>query len=76
MSKHDTEKDFETLLLNEQLSKVTIEERMAEFDLPVEDAAKVREFQETRKFHLLFKYLLLRGKAKRYFRKYGDYFAF
>ena len=42
----------------------------------VDEAAKVREFQDTHDLRLLFIYLRFRGRAKRYFQKYGDYFAF
>ena len=67
---------FETVLLNEQVKDSTIEEKLTEFGLSVEEAVLVREFQESFRFRLLLKYLRLRGKAKRYHEKYGDYFAF
>ena len=54
----------------------TIEEKLSEFGLSVEEAALVREFQENFSLCLFPKYLRLRGKAKRYHQKYGDYFAF
>jgi hypothetical protein len=67
---------FETVLLNEQLKDCTIEEKLAEFGLSVEEAIQVREFQESFSLRLLLIYLRLRGKAKRYHQKYGDYFTF
>jgi hypothetical protein len=67
---------FETVLLNEQLKDGIIEEKLSEFGLSVEEAASVREFQGKFSLRLLPKYLRLRGKAKRYFQKHGDYFAF
>ena len=77
MSKDNGEKEvFETVLLNEQLREGTIEQKLAEFGLKMEDAALVREFQDTRKLRLLPAYLRLRSKAKNYFLKYEDYFAF
>ena len=67
---------FETVLLNEQVKDGTIEEKLAEFGLSVEEAVLVREFQENFSLRLLLKYLRFRGKAKRYHEKHGDYFAF
>lgn len=76
MSVDDEDTNFETVLLNQQLEEGTIEARLAEFGLDLEMAIKVREFQDTRKLGLLLGYLLHLGKAKRYFLKYGDFFAF
>ena len=72
----DEDTNFETILLNQQLEEGTIEPRLAEFGLDLEMASKVREFQDTRRPSLLLAYLLHRGKAKRYFLKHGDFFAF
>ena len=72
-----SKRPFENLLLNEQLREgTTVEERLAEFGLEVEVAAKVREFQETRNLRLLPTYLRFRTRAKKYFLKFGDYFLF
>lgn len=76
MEKDNTNRPFENLLLNEQLREGTVEERLAEFGLEVEVAAKVREFQETRNLRLLPTYLRFRTRAKEYYLKYGDYFLF
>ena len=76
MEEDNTKRPFENLLLNEQLREGTVEERLAEFGLEVEVAAKVREFQETRNLRLLPTYLRYRTRAKEYFLKYGDYFLF
>lgn len=70
------EETFETVLLNEQVREGTIEQKLTEFGLKVEEAALVREFQDTRKLRLLPAYFRFRSKAKSYFLKYGDYFAF
>ncbi len=70
------EKTFEAMFINEQLTQGTIEEKLAEFGLNMEDAALMREFQDTRNWRFFLSYLRFRGKAKRYFKKYGDYFAF
>ena len=76
MEEDNSKRPFENLLLNEQLREGTTEERLAEFGLEVEIAAKVREFQETRNLRLLPTYLRFRTRAKKYFQKYGDYFLF
>ena len=76
MADDESQEPFEALLLNEQLREGTIEEQFADFGLTVDEAAKVREFQDTHDLRLLFIYLRFRGRAKRYFQKYGDYFAF
>jgi hypothetical protein len=76
MEEDRSTRPFENLLLNEQLREGTTEERLAEFDLEIEVAAKVREFQETRNLRLLPTYLRFRTRAKKYFLKYGDYFLF
>ena len=67
---------FEAVLLNEQLREGTIEERLAEFGLNAESAGLVREYQSAPNLRLLPGYLRHRGKAQRYFQKYGDYFVF
>ena len=72
----DEEEAFETVLLNEQLREGTIEERLAEFGLNAESAGLVREYQGAPSLRLLAAYLRHRGKAQRYFKKYGDYFVF
>ena len=77
MSQQKDEREaFETMLLNEQLREGTIEQKLAEFGLTMEEAALVREFQDTRKLRLLPTYLRFRSKAQNYFIKYGDYFGF
>ena len=76
MKQEHSYRPFENLLLNEQLREGTPEERLVEFGLNLEVAAKVREFQETRKMRLLFTYLRFRSRAQKYFLKYGDYFIF
>ena len=76
MKQEHSDRPFENLLLTEQLREGTPEERLIEFGLDLEAAAKVREFQETRKMRLLFAYLRFRNRAKKYFQKYGDYFIF
>ena len=76
MSENDSENNFEAVLLNQQLEEGTIEAKLAEFGLNFESAILVREFQDTRKLGLLLFYLFHRGKAKRYFLKHGDFFAF
>ena len=76
MKQEHSDRPFENLLLNEQLRAGTPEERLVEFGLNLEVAAKVREFQETHKLRLLFTYLRFRSRAKKYFLKYGDYFIF
>ena len=43
----DIDNGFEAMLLNEQLSEGTIEQRLAEFGLSIEEALLVRQFQET-----------------------------
>ena len=76
MTEDKSQEPFEALLLNEQLREGTIEEQFADFGLTVDEAAKVREFQDSHDLRLLFAYLRFRARAKRYFQKYGDYFAF